>query len=76
MGIDLLFLLPVLLLFPALKNTDIENQAYISADIGLHMRGLAAATVVIHHLSQRVESGYLRYFFWFIGVFPVSVFHP
>ncbi len=74
MGIDLLFLLPVLLLFPALKNTDNENQAYISADTGLRMRGLAAATVVIHHLSQRVESGYLRYFFWFIGVFPVSVF--
>lgn len=71
---DLLFLLPFILLYPAERGDDNDRQAYISRQTGNHVRGIAALTVVIHHLSQRTGSGILRYFFWFAGVYPVSVF--
>ena len=51
-----------------------SNNDYLSKETTNSLRAIFALTVVMHHLSQRVEGGFLFHCFSFVGNLAVGVF--
>ena len=75
MFMSLLAVLPVLLAAFPFRSRKENTYSYISKDTALCMKGLAALTVILHHLSQRTSSGSTLFVIYiFSGVYAVSCF--
>lgn len=75
--IDILPLVLVGLFLVGLKSrgeTTGINEDYLSLDTGNSLRGFFAMVVVLHHLAQRTEAGWLFQFFEHVGHLPVAAY--
>lgn len=50
------------------------NREYLSVDTGKCYRGLFAVVVVLHHISQRTQTGMAFHAFYYMGSLAVAVF--
>lgn len=70
---DLIFLLFIFLSFRGVHKVD-DNEDYLSLSTSKSVRGFLSILIIFHHISQRVNNGYLFRICYLVGYPCVAIF--